>query len=65
MAGNLGQPIVILSDDVERSSGSDALDRNIAAAKAVGETVRSTLGPVSLDKMIVDPRGDVVVTNDG
>jgi len=65
MAGNLGQPIVILSDDVERSSGSDALDRNIAAAKAVGETVRSTLGPISLDKMIVDPMGDVVVTNDG
>ena len=65
MAGNLGQPIVILSDDVERSSGSDALDRNIAAAKAVGETVRSTLGPISLDKMIVDSRGDVVVTNDG
>ena len=65
MAGNFGQPIVILSDDVERSSGSDALDRNIAAAKAIGETVRSTLGPVSLDKMIVDPKGDIVVTSDG
>ena len=65
MAGNFGQPIVILSDDVERSSGSDALDRNIAAARAIGETVRSTLGPLSLDKMIVDPKGDVVVTSDG
>tara|TARA_B100000315_G_C14593207_1_gene597103 strand:+ start:2400 stop:3953 length:1554 start_codon:yes stop_codon:yes gene_type:complete len=35
------------------------------AAKLVGETVRTTLGPKGMDKMIVDSLGDVTVTNDG
>jgi thermosome len=65
MAINLNQPIIILSEDVEQTRGREALDRNITAAKAVAETVRSTLGPVSLDKMLVDSKGDIVVTNDG
>ena len=35
------------------------------AAKMVAETVRTTLGPKGMDKMIVDSMGDVTVTNDG
>jgi thermosome len=35
------------------------------AAKLVAETVRTTLGPKGMDKMIVDSLGDVTVTNDG
>jgi thermosome len=38
---------------------------NIAAAKAVADAVRSTLGPKGMDKMLVDSMGDVVITNDG
>lgn len=38
---------------------------NIAAAKAVADTVRTSLGPRGMDKMIVAPGGDVVITNDG
>ena len=35
------------------------------AAKAVANTMRTSLGPNRLDKMMVDKDGDVTVTNDG
>jgi T-complex protein 1 subunit alpha len=37
----------------------------VTAAVAVANIVKSSLGPVGLDKMIVDDVGDVTVTNDG
>ncbi len=63
MMGN--QPIFILSEDSARTRGKDAKTNNIAAAKAVADAVRSTLGPKGMDKMLVDSMGDVVITNDG
>jgi thermosome len=57
--------MVVLSDESQRTSGDDALSMNLAAAQAVGETVRTTLGPRGMDKMLVDESGNVVVTNDG
>ena len=66
MNGNSGmQPIIILPEGAVRSKGRDALKANIAAAKAVADTVRTTLGPKGMDKMLVDSLGDVVITNDG
>ena len=59
------QPIFILPEGSQRSVGRDAQRNNIMAAKAVAETVRTTLGPKGMDKMIVDSLGDVTVTNDG
>ncbi|MCP3682572.1 MAG: thermosome subunit [bacterium] len=59
------QPIFILPEGSQRSTGRNAQNSNIMAAKAVGETVRTTLGPKGMDKMLVDAMGDVVVTNDG
>jgi len=59
------QPIFILPEGTQRSIGRDAQRTNIMAAKAVAETVRSTLGPKGMDKMIVDSLGDITVTNDG
>ena len=64
MAQNI-QPIFILPEDTRRTIGKDAQRNNIAAARAVAETVRTTLGPKGMDKMLVDSSGDVVVTNDG
>mgnify|MGYP002338700940 CR=1 FL=1 len=61
----VGQPIFILGDDAERQSGKSAQKNNIAAGKAVGDTVRTTLGPKGMDKMLVDSVGDIIVTNDG
>jgi len=66
MVGNLGgQPILILPEGTLRSKGSDAQKNNIAAAKAVADSVKSTLGPKGMDKMLVDSIGDIVITNDG
>ncbi len=60
-----GQPIVVLPEGTLRTLGKDAQHANIAAAKAVADTVRTTLGPKGMDKMLVDSMGDVVITNDG
>ena len=66
MLGNLGgQPILILPEGTLRSTGRDAQKNNIAAAKAVADAVKSTLGPKGMDKMLVDSIGDIVITNDG
>ena len=59
------QPIFILKEGTERTSGRSAQSNNIVAAKAVADSVRSTLGPKGMDKMLVDSMGDVVITNDG
>ncbi|UCD07782.1 MAG: TCP-1/cpn60 chaperonin family protein [Candidatus Aenigmatarchaeota archaeon] len=60
-----GQPILIVPEGTLRSRGKDAQRNNIAAARAVADTVRTTLGPKGMDKMLVDSLGDVVITNDG
>ena len=64
MTQNL-QPIFILPEGSTRTTGREAQKNNIMAAKAVAETVRTTLGPKGMDKMLVDNLGDVIVSNDG
>jgi thermosome len=59
------QPIFILPESTTRSTGRAAQRNNIAAAKLVSETVRTTLGPKGMDKMLVDGIGDITITNDG
>ena len=59
------QPIFIMKEGTQRTSGRTAQSNNIAAAKAVADAVRSPLGPKGMDKMLVDSMGDVVITNDG
>ncbi|MEK6807745.1 MAG: thermosome subunit alpha [Nanoarchaeota archaeon] len=59
------QPIFILPEGTLRNTGKNAQKTNIAAAKAVADTVRTTLGPKGMDKMLVDSMGDVIITNDG
>ncbi|XP_050099583.1 T-complex protein 1 subunit alpha [Anopheles aquasalis] len=48
-----------------RSSGAPVRTQNVMAACAIANIVKSSLGPVGLDKMLVDDIGDVTVTNDG
>lgn len=62
---NQQQPVYIMAQDTQKTSGKDAQRNNIMAAKAVAEAVRTTLGPKGMDKMIVDSMGDTTVTNDG
>jgi thermosome len=58
-------PIFIMKEGTTSTRGRSAQHKNIAAAKAVADSVRSTLGPKGMDKMLVDSMGDVVITNDG
>ncbi|MEM1879471.1 MAG: thermosome subunit alpha [Desulfurococcaceae archaeon] len=60
-----GIPVLILKEGTKRTVGRDALRSNIAAAKALAEVLKTSLGPRGLDKMLVDSFGDVTVTNDG
>jgi len=55
----------IVGNEGERVLGRDAQRNNILAARVVSETVKTTLGPMGMDKMLVDRAGNVVVTNDG
>ncbi|WP_254536945.1 thermosome subunit alpha [Halomarina litorea] len=65
MSYTYGQPVYILSEGSRRTRGRDAQWMFIRAGKAVSEAVRTTLGPKGMDKMLVDPSGTVVITNDG
>ena len=60
-----GQPMIIMGEDAQRVKDKDAQEYNISAARAVAESVRSTLGPKGMDKMLVDSMGTVTITNDG
>ncbi|HET8685107.1 MAG TPA: TCP-1/cpn60 chaperonin family protein, partial [Methanosarcina sp.] len=60
-----GQPIIIVDPRKEQTKGKEALSMNIAAAKAVASIIKSTLGPRGMDKMLVNPIGDITITNDG
>ncbi|MFH1521459.1 MAG: thermosome subunit alpha [archaeon] len=55
----------IAQEEGNRIIGRDAQRNNILAARVVAETVKTTLGPKGMDKMLVDRVGNIVVTNDG
>ncbi|MCJ7762481.1 TCP-1/cpn60 chaperonin family protein [Candidatus Bathyarchaeota archaeon] len=58
-------PVLVLREGTGRSTGREAQKNNIMAAKIVAETVKTTLGPCGMDKMLVSSMGDVAITNDG
>ncbi|MFZ0892800.1 MAG: thermosome subunit beta [Thermoplasmata archaeon] len=60
-----GTPILILKEGTERARDKSATASNIAAARAIADAVRTTLGPRGMDKMLVDSMGDITITNDG
>tara|TARA_R110000824_G_scaffold274125_1_gene462826 strand:- start:1223 stop:2752 length:1530 start_codon:yes stop_codon:yes gene_type:complete len=50
---------------MSETKSESALRKNIEAATMIVRTVRSTLGPLGRDKMLVDAGGNTIVTNDG
>ncbi len=65
MSNNQSQNTVFLPDGSKRERGKDAQRMNILVAKAVANSVKSTLGPKGMDKMLVDEMGNVTISNDG
>jgi len=58
-------PVLILKEGTSRTRGREALRLNITVAKAIADTIRTTLSPKGMQKMLVDPFGDVIITHDG
>ena len=51
--------------DAKEQQQATAQQVNIFAAKEIANFVRTTLGPMGMDKMLVDQDGSAIVTNDG
>ena len=58
-------PVSALSINGELTRGQDVRSQNVMAVVAIANILKSSLGPVGLDKMLVDELGDMTVTNDG
>eukprot|EP00177_Eucheuma_denticulatum_P001530 GFKZ01002741.1.p1 GENE.GFKZ01002741.1~~GFKZ01002741.1.p1 ORF type:complete len:549 (+),score=112.04 GFKZ01002741.1:185-1831(+) len=58
-------PVLVLNQNAQRETGRRAQLTNIAAARAVSDIIRTTLGPRAMLKMILDAMGNIVLTNDG
>ncbi|SCU97211.1 LANO_0E15456g1_1 [Lachancea nothofagi CBS 11611] len=58
-------PVVFMNTSQERTTGREAQISNITAAKAVADVIRTCLGPKAMLKMLLDPMGGLVLTNDG
>ncbi len=55
----------ILKRNVNRLKDADARETNIIAACVMAEVIRTTFGPQGMDKMIIDPVDEIIITNDG
>uniref|UniRef100_A0A6G1SGY4 T-complex protein 1 subunit epsilon n=1 Tax=Aceria tosichella TaxID=561515 RepID=A0A6G1SGY4_9ACAR len=62
-----GRPFFVLRDQQNQRqlTGIEATKSHIMAAKRVAETLKTSLGPKGLDKIMVSPDGDLTITNDG
>ncbi|XP_003475681.1 T-complex protein 1 subunit gamma [Cavia porcellus] len=59
------RPVLVLSQNTKRESGRKVQSGNISAAKTIADIIRTCLGPKSMMKMLLDPMGGIVMTNDG
>ncbi|KAI5289538.1 T-complex protein 1 subunit gamma [Ascosphaera aggregata] len=59
-------PVLVMNTQAgDRQTGRKAQLSNITAAKTVADIIRSCLGPKAMLKMLLDPMGGIVLTNDG
>ncbi|KAI8074982.1 T-complex protein 1 subunit eta [Gongronella butleri] len=66
MSRSMMQPqIILLKEGTDTSQGKGQLLSNINACAAVVDTVKTTLGPRGMDKLMVDGQGQVTISNDG
>merc|ERR1712226_349781 len=65
MMGGRGAPIMVLNQNTKREQGRKVQVGNVNAAKMIADVIRTCLGPRSMLKMLMDPMGGIVMTNDG
>jgi T-complex protein 1 subunit gamma len=61
----MSAPVFVLSSNTKREQGKKVQIGNIQAAKTVADVIRTCLGPKAMYKMLMDPMGGIVMTNDG
>ncbi|RSH90663.1 T-complex protein 1 subunit gamma [Saitozyma podzolica] len=61
----MSMPMMVMNTGPERQHGRKAQTANIVAAKTVADVIRTCLGPKAMLKMILDPMGGILLTNDG
>lgn len=61
----MNAPIILLKEGTESDQGKAQIINNISACQLVASTIRTTLGPRGMDKLIIDGKGAVTITNDG
>ncbi|CAL1540539.1 unnamed protein product [Lymnaea stagnalis] len=61
----LNAPIILLKEGTDTSQGKPQILSNINACMTIADAVRTTLGPRGMDKLIIDDKGNVVISNDG
>ncbi|XP_005097514.1 T-complex protein 1 subunit eta [Aplysia californica] len=61
----MNAPIILLKEGTDTSQGKPQILSNISACQTIADAVRTTLGPRGMDKLIVDDKGGVVISNDG
>ncbi len=49
----------------QKPLSQSARKNNILAARIIAQTVKTTLGPKGMDKVLVDDQGNITITNDG
>jgi T-complex protein 1 subunit eta len=57
--------IILLREGTDTSQGKAQLISNINACQTVADTIRTTLGPRGMDKMMVNQSGRTTISNDG
>merc|ERR1712170_111571 len=60
-----GIPMMVMNKNTKRTHGREVQIKNVEAAKTIADTIRTCLGPRSMFKMLLDPMGGIVTTNDG
>jgi len=61
----MSAPVLVLNPNSKRESGRKVQIGNVNAAKTIADVIRTCLGPRSMLKMLMDPMGGIVMTNDG
>uniref|UniRef100_A0A674MZS4 T-complex protein 1 subunit gamma n=1 Tax=Takifugu rubripes TaxID=31033 RepID=A0A674MZS4_TAKRU len=57
--------LFLFDQNIKRESGRKVQTGNINAAKTIADAIRTCLGPRAMMKMLLDPMGGIVMTNDG
>ena len=60
-----GKPFLVMKKKNDRIVGNEAQRFNILTVCVISELIRTTLGPLGYDKLIIDPVNEIIISNHG